>query len=65
MRFYLGKIYINNQGYDRQGYYYGRGKPLYRAESVDNKLQTEFRASSRDAAKSHIKSLYPEATFFN
>lgn len=67
----VGKVHlfrwrVNSIGYDNSGAYWGIGKPLYRAY-VETEHETEtltFRASTRYAAKLHVRELYPDAKFY-
>jgi len=64
---------LDSGGYDKGGAYWGFPNNLYWAESIDefpvsyslnSKLQLSVRASSREEAKSKIKDILPNATFF-
>lgn len=67
MKFYLRRKYLDSQGYDSGGYYWGVGQPLYYCESVDDQSidPEHFRASSREAAKDMIRKQHPDAVFFS
>jgi hypothetical protein len=69
-KFYLFRVRLNNDGYDRNGQYFGVGLPLYYFASVkdtgyyigDNGY---IRACSREQAKDMVATAIPNATFFN
>lgn len=63
---WLHKIKLNNQGYDRNGSYYGTGLPLYTCnyEIGGNYLTFEFRAVDKAAAKEYAK-LYIKTRYAN
>jgi hypothetical protein len=72
--FYLRRVYLNSGGYDSGGAYWGVGRPLYRAESVDEMEMTYgdpqqaemyVRANDRNEAKGYVTCVYPNAKFFN
>jgi hypothetical protein len=52
--FSLQRVRINSQGYDSSGQYYGRGAPLYRAESKLTGHVIELRAGDRKTAKEKL-----------
>lgn len=66
----LQRVYVNGQGYDSGGAYWGIGEPLYQAsgavelatETVDVVLY--LRATSRDHAKSLVRAALRAATFY-
>lgn len=60
----LQRIRINGGGYDRGGAYWGIGQPLYWAGDESGALDLFFRAASREAAKAHIRSMWPDAKFY-
>lgn len=62
----LRRVYLNGD-YDRNGYYYGAGLPLYEAQRVDGSGDTVMlRAATRDKAKSIIRRDYDcGAVFFS
>jgi hypothetical protein len=64
IRFHLCREYLDSQGYDEGGAYWGHGDPLYYAytEFCDNDMLV--RAPSRDAAKFHVIQKFPLATFY-
>jgi len=68
-RFSLRRIPLDRYGYDPAGCYYGAGAPLYRAQgdhpdTFQDHPELTFRASCRDAAKAHIREVFPNARFF-
>lgn len=66
MKYYLRRIRINRQGYDRTGAYWGIGWPLYEYVSEDERKQGELRAMSRESAKDTVVSeVDATAAFFN
>jgi hypothetical protein len=69
MKFTLRRHYLNAQGYDGSGCYYGAGAPLYWWAS-DDKIDGEYRdgylrARNRADAKAQVRKLYPAAQFYN
>lgn len=63
-----------DKAYDKEGAYWGMGEPVYRAyaelpepvefeHGQDDQIELFFRAKGMRAAKMHIKSLFPNATF--
>lgn len=64
-KFQLIRIYINRQGYDSNGQYWGTGNPLYCAS--DDESQMIFRARDRVHAKECVRAEYSkdEISFFN
>jgi hypothetical protein len=60
----LQRVRIDAGGYDSGGAYWGTGTPLYWACSADGEAELFFRATSRDAAKAHVRRLYSLATFY-
>lgn len=66
MLFNLYRLYINGQGYDSTGAYWGIGAPLYQYSSVDNTVElAAIRAPDREAAKVIIRRLHPNARFWD
>jgi hypothetical protein len=68
LKFTLRRHYLNSQGYDGSGSYYGAGAPLYWYSS-ECKIEGEYRedmirARSRDDAKAQVRKLYPSARFY-
>lgn len=64
-RWYLARVYINSQGYDSGGAYWGIGPKLWRAMTEDSETDVFFRARDRNAAKQHIRDNHdPEPRFF-
>ncbi|MER8924302.1 hypothetical protein [Mesorhizobium sp. M0859] len=61
----LQRVRLDSGGYDHCGAYWGIGSPLYWAATDDGQLDETFRASSRDAAKAHVRESIPHATFYN
>lgn len=55
MKVYLRRIRLNSGGYDRTGYYYGHGAPLYEYESADSAYVGELRAYDREDAKERVR----------
>jgi hypothetical protein len=74
IRYALSRVYLNSQGYDRDGRYYGAGAPLYWYEAQDVGDDTfptysrayngALRALSRAQAKAQIRAIVPNATFY-
>jgi hypothetical protein len=73
-RFTLRRIYIDHQGYDPGGAYWGIGSPLF-YWAVTIKVTGEgwetadefngfFRALTREKAKQIIRNIHPKARFF-
>jgi hypothetical protein len=60
----LQRVRLDSGGYDSGGAYWGIGTPLYWAGSDDGTIDLWFRATSRDAAKAHVRSLHPHANFY-
>lgn len=60
----LRKIRIDNGGYDSGGAYWGIGQPLYWAGSDCGTIDLWFRAPTRDDAKDHVRSKFPNARFY-
>jgi hypothetical protein len=54
-KFYLGRVYVNSQGYTSMGYYYGVGQPVYSFTSADGSDGACFRAANREAAKARVR----------
>lgn len=64
MPFYLYRLYINRQGYDTSGAYWGVGAPLYQYCSVDGSVGLDtIRAYDRDSAKVIVRRKHPSAVF--
>ena len=63
MKFHLYRIYLNQDGYDSDGTYWGSGQPLYHYESKEN--EDYIRANDRDHAKQIIRAKYPTTEFYN
>lgn len=61
----LQRVRLNSGGYDGGGAYWGAGLPLYWATEhmVGGEAELFFRAAGRDAAKAHVRALYPNARF--
>lgn len=59
----LQRVRVDAEGYDPGGAYWGLGQPLYWACNEDGE-STYFRASSREAAKAHVRTLDPDAKFY-
>lgn len=60
----LRRIKIDQGGYDPGRAYWGIGQPLYWAGDESGALNIFFRACGREAAKNHVRDLWPEATFY-
>jgi hypothetical protein len=60
----LCRVRIDSGGYDNGGAYWGHGAPLWQACTDDGESELFFRASSREAAKAHIRELCPTARFY-
>ncbi|QPC91487.1 hypothetical protein [Mesorhizobium sp. INR15] len=60
----MQRIRLDSGGYDPAGAYWGIGSPLYWAATDDGQLDETFRASSRDAAKAHVRKTIPQARFY-
>ncbi|MFC5509286.1 hypothetical protein [Bosea massiliensis] len=60
----LQRIRLDSGGYDHCGAYWGHGQPLFWAATDDGELDATFRASNRDAAKAHVRTLIPAARFY-
>lgn len=76
VKFTLVRQYINSQGYDRQGGYWGIGQPLYFYGSdepipdagnhgKENYIEGNLRARNREHAKEKVRKIYPGAVFHN
>lgn len=62
-KLFLRRIYLDAQGYDNGGAYWGHGTPLYVAFSG---MTTIFlRAHTRQEAKAQLRQTLPNASFFN
>jgi len=66
-KFWLCRVALNAGGYDNGGAYWGRGLPLYYAETVSTEGEASLytRAADRPAAKAVIVARFPNARFFN
>ena len=51
---YINRAYLNNQGYDKSGKYWGIGLPLYIAFTENYEFHTEIRAKDAQDAKNKI-----------
>ena len=62
----LQHVRLNSGGYDSGGAYWGRGAPLYRAQTEfqGDTLDYWLRAGGRLAAKQTILKLCPKARFY-
>jgi hypothetical protein len=76
IKFTLVRQYINHQGYDAQGCYWGVGLPLYYYGSEgpipdpynhgkENYIEGNLRAANREDAKEKVRKLYSGAVFHN
>lgn len=63
-KLYLRHITLDSGGYDRNGTYFGHGARLFWCSDADGNVDRMLRAPNRDAAKSQILELYPQAKFF-
>ena len=63
-KLYLARVYLDSQGYDDGGAYWGIGAPLYAAFDDNQDFRRYFRARNREAAKTAIRAEYPEALFY-
>lgn len=66
MRMYPNRTRLNQGGYDRYGFYWGIGQPLYHYfDDGDSKehVDGDIRADGRDHAKAKILAIHPEAVF--
>ena len=64
MKLYLRKIRLNSGGYDSLQIYWGVGAPLYEYFDEDSDTHGHVRASTRDAAKHHIRAYFPNVEFY-
>jgi len=62
--YYLRRVPLDSQGYDRGGAYWGLGAPIWHLQSQDGGFESFFRASSRASAKEKVRDEIPEARFF-
>jgi hypothetical protein len=58
---YIRRIYLNSQGYDRLGTYFGRGDPLYWVCSPSCSVDYVARAKTRAAVRIQVVSRWPLA----
>ena len=63
-RLYLRRIRLNSGGYDRNGTYFGHGRPLFWCASADGAIDRMTRADDREDAKRLMLEEYPNARFF-
>lgn len=63
-RVYLRRIPLDAGGYDRGGAYWGSGLPIYWAGNDAGDLDYFFRAASREAARAHMREIYPDLKFY-
>ena len=64
-KFALYRIRLNGGGYTPEGYYFGRGAPLYYYQSDDTPEDNGYiRALTRESAKEQVRRYYPKATFY-
>ena len=62
--FCVRRVYLNTQGYDSSGRYWGAGSPLFWAFSDDEHcVEMHMRAFSRDGAIDSVLRKYPNAIF--
>ena len=64
VKLYLRRVYLDSQGYDKNGTYFGWGKPLYWYCTADGSVDAMTRADDRDDAKAIVRGRYPNARFF-
>ena len=69
MKVFVRRIRLDCQGYDRFGYYYGIGGPVYEYEHFADDDCADYicgaiRAYDRNEAKEKIRELYPTAGFY-
>lgn len=60
----LRRVPINSGGYDPGGAYWGIGQPLWWAGDESGGLDIFFRASTRAAAKAHVREQWADAKFY-
>ncbi len=57
----LRRSYLDNGGYDKNGTYFGQGKPLYWCDNEDNTIDFMLRAYDREHAREQVLKRYPNA----
>lgn len=63
-KLYLRRVRLNNGGYDRNGTYFGVGKPLYWCADADGTVDFVVRVWDREGAKRAALVEYPRARFY-
>lgn len=63
IRHYLSRVYLNADGYDSSGAYFGIDLPLWKHEAPDGTTQY-LRGRSRLIVKQEIRKTYPDARFW-
>lgn len=63
VKLYLRRIRLSGD-YDRNGTYFGAGKPLYWVCSADQTIDYMVRAEDREDARWHVLQQYPNARFY-
>lgn len=58
---YLQKVTLNSGGYDRNGTYFGTGKPLYWVSNQEGTVDRMLRAWGRVDARNQVLTWYPKA----
>ena len=64
VKLHLRREYLNQGGYDRNGTYFGIGRPLYWCADEDLEIDFMLRADTREEAKAKVRERYPNARFF-
>lgn len=60
-RLFLREMRIDHQGYDKNGTYFGVGKPLYWCANDEGTVDFMLRASDRSTAREEVLKEYPQA----
>ena len=61
-RIYLRRTYLNSDGYDTNGTYFGHGiQPLYWYASECGEIDAMIRTNSRTDARAFVLNIYPNA----
>lgn len=56
-RFSLTRVYVNKDGYDRSGGYWGTGQKIWQADN--GQITVCFRAADKTTAKRHVRDMLP------
>jgi hypothetical protein len=61
-RVHVRRVRLSNGGYDRNGTYFGIGRPLYWAANEEGDIDFMLRATSRSEARKNVLARYPNAS---